>query len=68
MKNIDLTNRMQYIFLADNISWEDFADRVGEKNSKLRAELMNLLEETNELLSRIGYHIEIVKDAERLRL
>lgn len=67
MKNVDLTNRLQYIFLADNLSWEDFADRVGEKNTRLRSELMDLLEETNEILSRIGYHIEIVKDAERIR-
>lgn len=67
MKNVDLTNRLQYIFLADNLSWEDFAERVGEKNTRLRSELMTLLEETNEILSHIGYHIEIVKDPERIR-
>lgn len=67
MKNVDLTNRLQYIFLADNLSWEDFAEKVGEKNTRLRSELMARLEETNELLSHIGYHIEIVKNAERIK-
>ncbi|MBO9154960.1 hypothetical protein ACFOTA_22280 [Chitinophaga sp. GCM10012297] len=67
MDNTNLTNRLQYIFLSDNLSWEDFAFRAGENGSNLREELMDLLEESSELLSRIGYHIEIVKNTDRIR-
>lgn len=61
-----MTNRLQFIFLMDNLSWEDFVHRAGENGSNLREELMDLLEESTELLARIGYHLEIVKNSERI--
>ncbi|MGX5817760.1 hypothetical protein ACWKWU_06175 [Chitinophaga lutea] len=67
MNDIKLTNRLQYIFLADNISWEEFAYRAGENGSTLRHELLELLDGASELLNHIGYHIELVKDTERIR-
>jgi len=67
MDNTNLTNRLQYIFLSDNLTWDDFAFRTGENGSNLREELMDLLEESSEMLSRVGYHIEIVKNTDRTR-
>jgi hypothetical protein len=67
MDNTNLTNRLQYIFLSDNLTWDDFAFRTGENGSNLREELMDLLEESSEMLSRVGYHIEIVKNTDRIR-
>ncbi len=67
MDNTNLTNQLQYIFLSDNLSWDDFAFRAGENGANLREELMELLQESSELLSRIGYHIEIVKNTDRIR-
>lgn len=66
MENVNLTNRLQYIFLTDNLSWDDFVHRSGENGSNLREELMDLLEESSELLGRIGYHLEIVKNNEHI--
>ncbi|AWO00702.1 hypothetical protein DLD77_02820 [Chitinophaga alhagiae] len=67
MNNVNLTNRLQYIFLADNLTWEEFAYRAGENGNKLRDELLELLDGASELLTHIGYHIEIVKNTERIR-
>ncbi|WP_298715057.1 hypothetical protein [Chitinophaga pollutisoli] len=61
-----MTNRLQFIFLTDNLSWEDFVHRAGENGSNLREELLDLLDESSELLSRIGYRLEIVKDSEHI--
>ncbi len=66
MENSYLTNRLQFIFLTDNLSWEDFVHRAGENGSNLREELLDLLDESSELLSRIGYRLEIVKDSEHI--
>lgn len=61
-----MTNRLQYIFLMDNLSWEDFVHRAGENGPNLREELLDLLQESTELLARIGYHLEIVKDSDSI--
>lgn len=66
MENSYLTNRLQFIFLTDNLSWDDFVHRAGENGSNLREELLDLLDESSELLSRIGYRLEIVKDSEHI--
>ena len=49
MDNTNLTNQLQYIFLSDNLSWDDFAFRAGENGANLREELMELLQESSEL-------------------
>lgn len=67
MDNVNITNRLQYIFLADNLTWEEFAFRAGENGNNLRDELLELLDGASDLLTHIGYHIEIVKDVERIR-
>ncbi len=66
MENSYLTNRLQVIFLTDNLSWDDFVHRAGENGPNLREELLDLLDESSELLSRIGYRLEIVKNSEHI--
>lgn len=61
-----MTNRLQIIFLTENLSWDDFVHQVGENGSNLREELLDLLDESSELLSRIGYRLEIVKNNEHI--
>jgi hypothetical protein len=68
MNNFDLiTNRIQYILLEDNLNWEEIACRAGEHGSNVREELMEKLDDASELLSLMGYHIEIVRNSERIR-
>ncbi|WP_343303697.1 hypothetical protein AAHN97_19240 [Chitinophaga niabensis] len=68
MNNFDLiTNRIQYILLEDNLNWEEVARRAGEHGSNVREELMEKLDDASELLSLMGYHIEIVRNSERIR-
>ncbi len=67
MRNVDLTNRIQYIMLEDNLTWEEIGDRAGENGAHLREELMDKLEVVSELLAVIGYRIEIVRNSDRIR-
>lgn len=63
MNNIDLKDRLQYIFLEEDLSWQQFATKAGAREEKrFRGALLSLLDNTNDLLSHIGYHIEIVKN------